>query len=183
MRQPYPSHLVSSHVLPNGQRVTVRPIRPEDARIEQEFVSGLSPEAKYFRFMNAIRELTPRMLARFTRIDYDREMALIAVREESGVETEIAVARYVAAPEGASCEFAVVVADGWQQQGLGRLLLTRLMEIARSHGFTTMTGDILTVNRPMLALAASLGFTIAEVPGDPRLRCATIELAAHGPCA
>ena len=86
---PYPSHLVTNWQLPDGTEITIRPIRPEDAEMEQEFVRDLSDEAKYFRFMNTLQELTQTMLVRFTQIDYDREMALIAVTEESGKEVEI----------------------------------------------------------------------------------------------
>jgi acetyltransferase len=173
---PYPAHLVSDWTAPNGARVTVRPIRPEDAEIESAFVTQLSPEAKYFRFMSAIRELSPQMLARFTQIDYDREMALIAVTTRDGREEEVGVTRYITNPDGASCEFAIVVDDEWQAHGLGRHLMTQLIDIARSRGLATMSGDILTTNRAMLALGASLGFAIGEVPGEPGLRRATLAL-------
>jgi acetyltransferase len=154
----------------------VRPIRPEDAEIEREFVKHLSPEAKYFRFMNTVRELAPQMLARFTQIDYDREMALIAVTAKDGREEEVGVTRYITNPDGSSCEFAIVVDDKWQMHGLGRYLMTRLIEIARSRGLAMMNGDILTANQPMLALAASLGFAIGEVPGEAGLRRAVLAL-------
>jgi len=173
---PYPAQLVSEWTAPDGRRVTVRPIRPEDAEIEREFVKQLSPEAKYFRFMNTVRELAPQMLARFTQIDYDREMALIAVATKDGREKEVGVTRYITNPDGSSCEFAIVVDDKWQMQGLGRHLMTQLIEIARSRGLAMMNGDILTANQPMLALAASLGFAIGEVPGEAGLRRAVLAL-------
>ncbi|HSE02492.1 MAG TPA: GNAT family N-acetyltransferase [Burkholderiales bacterium] len=173
---PYPAHLVSEWTAPNGRRVTVRPIRPEDAGIERDFVKQLSPEAKYFRFMSTIRELSPQMLARFTQIDYDREMALIAVTAKDGRAEEVAVTRYFTNPDGASCEFAIVVDDEWQQHGLGRYLMSQLIAIARSKGLTTMSGDILAANQGMLALAANLGFEIGEVPGEAGLKRATLAL-------
>jgi len=173
---PYPAQLVSEWTASDGTRVTVRPIRPEDAEIESAFVKQLSPEAKYFRFMSAIRELSPQMLARFTQIDYDREMALIAVTARDGREEEVGVTRYITNPDGASCEFAIVVDDEWQARGLGRHLMAQLIEIARSRGLATMSGDILTSNQAMLALAASLGFAIGEIPGDAGLKRATLAL-------
>jgi len=173
---PYPADLVSEWTAPNGRRVTVRPIRPEDAEIERQFVKQLSPEAKYFRFMHTVRELTPQMLVPFTQIDYDREMALIAVATKDGHEEEVGVTRYITNPDGSSCEFAIVVDDKWQKQGLGRHLMTQLIEIARSKGLATMGSDILAANQPMLALAASLGFAIGEVPGEAGLRRATLAL-------
>jgi acetyltransferase len=173
---PYPANLVSEWTAPNGGRVTVRPIRPEDAGIEQEFVKQLSPEAKYFRFMNTVRELSPQMLARFTQIDYDREMALIAVATKDGHEEEVGVTRYITNPDGSSCEFAIVVAAKWQMHGLGRYLMTQLIEIARSRGLATMGGHILAANQPMLALAASLGFVIGDFAGEAGLKRATLAL-------
>jgi len=173
---PYPAHLVSEWTAPNGGRVTVRPIRPEDAEIERQFVKQLSPEAKYFRFMGTVRELSSQMLARFTQIDYDREMALIAVATKDGHDEEVGITRYITNPDGSSCEFAIVVDDEWQMHGLGRYLMTQLIEIARSRRLATMSGDILTANQPMLALAASLGFVIGEVPGEAGLRRAVLAL-------
>ena len=94
-----------------------RPIGPDDAAIEQEFVRGLSRESRYFRFLAAIEELTPEMLARFTRVDWPRELALIVTHDADGREREIAVARYIGLPQPGRCEFALVVADAWQEIG------------------------------------------------------------------
>jgi acetyltransferase len=173
---PYPAQFVSEWTAPDGQRIVVRPIRPEDAEIERQFVKQLSPAAKYLRFMGTLRELSPQMLARFTLIDYDREMALIAVAVKDGREEEIGVTRYITNPDGSSCEFAIVVDDESQKHGLGRHLMTQLIEIARSRGLATMTGDILAANEGMLALAASLGFEIGEVPGEAGVKRATLAL-------
>jgi len=176
---PYPTRLVTEWTAADGARVIVRPIRPEDAEIEQAFVRQLSPESRYFRFMDTIRELTPQMLVRFTQIDYDREMAFIAVtadRADKTEQAEVGVARYVTNPDGASCEFAIVVADEWQRRGLGRRLMNQLIDVARARGLARMIGHILTTNRSMLTLAASLGFAIGESPDDPTVRRATLTL-------
>jgi acetyltransferase len=173
---PYPAELATVWTAPDGERVTVRPIRPEDAEIEREFVKQLSPETKYFRFMNSIRDLTPQMLARFTQIDYDREMALVATTARGGAEAEIGVARYITYPDGASCEFAIVVGDEWQGRGLGRFLMERLIEVARSRGLVRMSGDILAANQAMLAFVAGLGFAVDESPGEPGVRHVTLGL-------
>ena len=167
---PYPSHLVLRWQLADGTDITIRPIRPEDAAIEQAFVRRLSPEAKYFRFMSALSELTEDMLVRFTQLDYHRELALIAVTGPPGAETELAVARYVTNPDGQSCEFAIVVADEWQRRGIGSRLLTALMDAARQRGFREMTGEILAGNRNMLELISNLGFRIESRPEDPRVK-------------
>jgi acetyltransferase len=167
---PYPSHLVSQWQLPDGSNITMRPIRPEDAGIEQAFVRGLSPEAKYFRFMSGLSELTEDMLVRFTQLDYHRELALIAVTGPPGAETELAVARYVTNPDGRSCEFAIVVADDWQRRGIGSRLLNALMDAARQRGFREMTGEILTSNHNMLELVTNLGFRVESRSEDPRIK-------------
>jgi acetyltransferase len=173
---PYPAHLAQSWRTPDGVEVEVRPIRPEDAEIEREFVRALSPEAKYLRFMSTLKELTPVMLARFTQVDYDREMALIAVVTEGGRERQIGVARYVVNADGETCEFAVVVAEAWQGRGLGRHLMQRLIGIARERGLAAMQGEILAANSGMLDLVAKLGFTFAEVPGVPTVKEARLAL-------
>jgi len=162
---PYPADLVSEWRAPDGTPVTIRPIRPEDATIEREFVKSLSPHAKYLRFMGFVKELTPAMLARFTRIDYDREMALIAVVQDS-IERQVGVARYVIEADGDSCEFAIVVSEAWYGRGLAPHLMRKLIDIARTRGVKVMFGQVLASNTQMLALAAALGFTIEDSPAD-----------------
>ena len=178
---PYPAELVSECELSDGKRFIMRPIRPEDAEIEQAFVRRLSQESRYFRFMGAVRELTPTMLVRFTQIDYDREMAFVAVCNDGGkggAETEIAVVRYITNPDGRSCEFAIVVDDAWQRRGLGRILMRRLIEVARERGLATMIGHVIANNTSMHKLCAGLGFTIEHTPDDAGSRTATLALAA-----
>jgi acetyltransferase len=159
---PYPAHLVSAWQPASGPAVTVRPIRPEDAEMEQAFVRGLSPESRYFRFMDTLRELTPVMLVRFTQIDYDREMAFVATVPRDGREGEVGVARYVANPDGESCEFALVIADDWHRKGLGRRLMGQLIDVARARGLRNMIGHVLAENRGMLQLCQNLGFAISD---------------------
>ncbi len=174
---PYPAHLVEEWPLPDGITLTVRPIRPEDARIEQTFVRSLSDQSRYFRFMQAVHELTPEMLVRFTQIDYDREMALIAVVEpEPGVEQQVAVARYTANPDQRSCEFAIVVADDWQGRGIGTHLMQSLMRVAKSRGITLMEGEIMARNAHMRRLMQRLGFTVHPNADDESIVEAQREL-------
>jgi len=167
---PYPAHLVSTWQLPNGVDVIIRPIRPEDAELTQTFVRELSEETKYFRYMDAVRELSQAMLVRFTQIDYDREMALLAVTQVDGKEVELGVARYAINPDGESCEFAVVVNDQWQKQGIGHKIMAVLMDIARAKGMRVMDGEVLKSNRRMIKLAESLGFKIEAHPEDDSVR-------------
>lgn len=166
---PYPAHLQTRWQLADGTDISIRPIRPEDAEIEQAFVRDLSPKAKYFRFMQALRELTPEMLIRFTQIDYDREMAFIAVLEQDGKELEVGVARYATNPDGESCEFALVVDDEWQHKGIGSRLMTILMTTAKARGFKAMEGEILADNRQMLNLVDHLGFSTSVSAEDAHI--------------
>jgi acetyltransferase len=175
---PYPAELVRELRLPSGAALELRPIRPEDAEIEAQFVRRLSDASRYSRFMSAVRELTPSMVARFTQIDYDREMALIAVAREDGREVEVGVARYVTNPDGRSCEFAIAVADEWQRAGLGRRLLAALCDVARRRGITTMLGYVLAANHAMLALCERLGFEVSDVPGDPGVKRELLRLCS-----
>ncbi len=167
---PYPADLETHFQLPDGTNVTIRPIRPEDAEIEAEFIRNLSGEAKYFRFMHAVDELTPEMLARFTQIDYDREMALIAVIYEDGHEVEHGVVRYVTNPDHNSCEFALVISEEVQGHGVGQRMLGRLMEIARSRGLDTIEGEVLAENHRMLEMVKSMGFQSQTADNDPSIR-------------
>ncbi len=168
---PYPVHLIQEWQMNDGQVVTIRPIRPEDADMEQDFVKAMSDESRYYRFMDTIRELTQTMLVRFTQIDYDREMALVAtVPGPDGKEQQIGVSRYVLNPDGESVEFALAVGDAWQKCGVGRKLMTALIECARMKGYRAVVGDVLSTNSKMFGLMTSLGFTIHPHPDDTAVK-------------
>ena len=173
---PYPAHLESRWRAEDGTPVIIRPIRPEDAQIEAEFVRGLSAQTRYLRFMGSVKDLTPGMLARFTQVDYDREMALIALVEEAGRERQIGVVRYIINPDGVSAEFAVVLSEDWQGRGLGRQLMLELIAIARARGLSTLAGQVLAANPQMLELAGALGFVCAGDPHDPSVRVVRLAL-------
>ncbi len=166
---PYPRHLVTEDHLTDGTPLIIRPVRPEDAESEQEFVREMSDESKMFRFMGAMNELSPEMLVQFTQIDYRREMALVAMAMIGGKEKQIGVARYVINPDGKSCEFAVAVGDRIRHQGIGTRLMKALFRAARDHGMTVMEGTVLKNNTPMLKLMRDLGFTRRMDPDDPEL--------------
>lgn len=167
---PYPRHLVKSTHLVDGTPLEIRPIRPEDANNTQTFVAELSDEAKMFRFMGALNELSPEMLVQFTQIDYRREMALVAMAElEAEDWTQLGVARYVINPDDKTCEFAIVVSDKVQHQGIGTKLMKALFDAARQHGMDVMEGTVLRNNTPMLKLMKELGFVQRMDPDDREL--------------
>jgi acetyltransferase len=171
---PYPTDLVSSVVV-DGVELVMRPIRPEDADLELAFVEALSPQSRRMRFQSGLRTLTPAMLARFTQIDYDREMALVAMENDEGRMREVGVARYIRLPDGESCEYAIAVADAWQGRGLGYALMLRLIEVARERGVHRMLGWVLTRNSSMLKMCGELGFRITGDADDTLTR--RVELA------
>ncbi len=173
---PYPRDLVQRSDLSDGTRIIIRPIRPEDAIIEREFVNSLSQQSRYFRFMYSMPEITPELLSRFTQIDYDREMALIAVTDIDNEIEQVGVARYHTLPDQVSCEFAIVIADDWQNRGVARRLMRALVEAARSRRFTQMIGTVLVENRRMIDFVKSLGFRVETSPEDPQLMEVTLEL-------
>ena len=166
---PYPSELIRERDLPDGRQLTIRPIRPEDAVLERDFVNSLSERSRFLRFMYALQELTPEMLSRFTQIDYDREMALIAILAEEGGDVQVGVARYMSYPDKRGCEFAIVVSDKHHHMGIATALLSELIEIARDRRFTRMDGLVLRENANMLKLAERLGFLSDRDPDDPDL--------------
>lgn len=163
---PYPHELAQQHQLTNGMNITIRPIRPEDAVMETHFVKRLSDTAKYFRFRQTLQELTPEMIVRFTQIDYDREMAFVAVTESANSPNELGVGRYIKNPDGRSAEFALVVADDCQCLGIGTKLMNALMQTAKNKGILFFEAEVLAANTVMLSLLKKLGFSIETVAED-----------------
>ena len=177
----YPAHLVASLPLGVGHSITVRPIRPEDIDLETDFARKLSKETRYNRFLGGGVRLTPEMLEKFTRIDFSRDMALIATTTIEGAETAIGVTRYARLADDVTCEFAITVADAWQGCGIGRKLLAMLVDAARGHGMRRIIGDVLATNTPMLRLAHSQGFRIERHPEGAELRRVVLELVVDPP--
>jgi acetyltransferase len=164
----YPVELIDVIALRDGQRVTIRPILPQDDAVAKTFFQGLSMTSRYSRFMRAFRDLPQSLLMQLTHVDYDVHLALIAEVFTGGREVAIGEARYVVSADGKSAEFAVSIADEWQGRGLGTLLLCRLIEAARKAGVEKITGETLASNTTMLHLAHKAGFSYAldtEVSG------------------
>lgn len=178
---PYPASREQQWPLEGGGVYTLRPIHPDDAEMLQAFVRELSPESRYFRFASHMPELPARMLARYTLIDYDREMALVAVVRDRpagadgdppGRERIVGVSRYIINPDGTSCEFSLVVADDMTGRGLGTRLMLAIVDAARARGLAEIVGLILAENAGMLRLMTRLGFAIRPFPEDPDFKLA-----------
>jgi acetyltransferase len=166
---PYPAHLCQEWPLADGRNVTVRPVRPEDAPLEQAFIDAMSDEARQFRFMDS-RPLPASLAVRLTQVDYDRELAFIAVVEENGVERQIGSARYGQALDAEAVEFALAVDERWQKFGLGRRLMGLLADCARAKGYRRIVGDVLGDNTKMLRLMHSLGYAVQPHPDGGGLK-------------
>jgi acetyltransferase len=170
---PYPQEWTSSFKAGNGKDVTIRPIRPEDAALETRFIDGLSAASRYSRFLSSMREADAATVARFTQVDYDREMAFVAVAEaDTGTDPAqqfVGVGRYVTESDRSSCEFAVVVADAWQGRGLGCHLVERLITHASARGIERMWGVVMASNQRMAALMRHMGFDASPESGEPGL--------------
>ena len=179
---PYPARYEQVLPLRGGGEYTVRPIHPDDAQMLQDLMHHLSQESRYFRFVSSMAELPPQMLARFTLIDYDREMALVAVVKERTANSEgeiseteriVGVSRYITNPDQTSCEFSLVVADDFNGKGLGSRLMECIMDVAREKGLSEIDGLVLANNQPMLKLMRGLGFSVKAFPEDPEFKLVT----------
>jgi acetyltransferase len=170
---PYPSELVQRW--PGGsESFIIRPIRPEDATQHGVFFRRLPALDVRYRFFSAVRELSQEQMARLTQVDYDREMALIAVREATG-ET-VGAARLVREQDGRSGEFAVIVQPDVKGQGLASHLVQRLFDWARQRGVAEVVGQVLAENAPMLAFVRHLGFSLRRMPEEPDVIEVRLEL-------
>lgn len=165
---PYPAHLERAAALRDGTQVRLRAIRPEDGAAEAAFIAGLSDESRYRRFLSASRQDSAESVARFTNVDYDRDLALVAATPAPG-EAIVGVARYVREADPARAEFAVVVADAWQARGVASLLMAELEARAREAGIERLAGIVLAGNRPMLDLMRRRGYRSSPVADDPSL--------------
>lgn len=168
---PYPSDWSRKLTLKNNIQVDIRPLRAEDALAEAEFVNKLSSKSKYYRFMHALNQLTPEMLSKFTKMDYDREMAFAAFIKDvdsqgDGNEEILGVSRYSINPDHKSCEFAIVVADDWQGMGLARQLMLILIEHVKQNDLNVIEGTVLKHNVSMDKLMSALGFEKKPSPDD-----------------
>lgn len=182
---PYPTHLVQSRVFADGTPWILRPIRPEDADALQEFIRALSEKSRYMRFVSMMRELTPKMLTRYTYVDYHRELALVATTQvpnpaNRGLPQEIIIglAHYLRNADGVGAEYALVISDEWQKRGLGTSLMQALIAAARQQQLAYIEGVVLSGNRPMLHLMTSLGFINEEDYEDPSMRRVWLPLEA-----
>jgi acetyltransferase len=161
----YPSHLESVAAARDGTPIRLRPIRPDDEPLLHDLAAHMNAEDLRARFFAPIRTLPHKLAERLVHLDYSREMALAAFHDG----TVLGIARYSAEPGSTVAEYAVAVRSDWTGHGIGYLLVTRLIEIARQSGIAELIGDVLAENRRMVQMCRDFGFTIRRDPNDAAL--------------
>lgn len=155
---PYPEQYEFHIETTSGMPLFIRPIKPEDAELFVELFNTLSPTSIYYRFFRAMKQLSHKMLARFTQVDYDREISMVAIDEASNEEKMIGVSQVFIHPDGKHGEFSILVGDPWHGKGVGAKLLEHVLKIAKHRGLVNVWGTVLRENINMLALGRKLGF-------------------------
>ena len=165
--RPYPARLEHEAMLAGGDRYTIRPIRPEDEPRLSEMLDKSALDDLRTRFPGAARKIPHLVAARLSQIDYDREMALIAMSPAGEIH---GAARLVADPDNVGAEFGVMVRTDMADRGLGSRLLADLVAHARRRGLQTLSSEVAKPMRPMLELAGDLGFSVEPIGSDGRVR-------------
>jgi acetyltransferase len=176
--RPYPKELEEEFRLPNGRTVMLRPIRPEDEPAHHDFIAQCTADDLRLRFFHLVRRLPHNEMARLTQIDYDREMAFVAVARKPGGGTEtLGVVRTFTDLLNDKAEYAILVRSDLKGQRLGWKLMDKIIRYSRSRGTRRIVGLVLADNRKMLDLVERLGFTSRRVPDDDVME---VELDLHG---
>jgi acetyltransferase len=163
---PYPRELERIESIVGFDSAVLRPIRPDDATALENLLAKSTPEDTRLRFFAPLRKLAPRQLARMTQIDYDREMALVLMARSGASAPElIGVVHLIGDPDNERAEFAILVRSDLHRRGIGRLLMTRLIEYAKARGLSELFGHVLRENEPMLGLCKDLGLRVSTSPG------------------
>lgn len=161
----YPWQYESLGETVDSQPFFIRPIRPSDADLLINHFHSLSSRSIYMRFFSPVKQLSRDMLIRLTQIDYDREIALVALMGKEQSQKMVGVCRIIVFPEKTQAEFALAISDDWQGKGIGSSLLTQCLKAARQMGIRRVMGCVLAENTQMLKLGRKLGFSINRVPG------------------
>jgi acetyltransferase len=171
----YPSAWIRDAITLDRVPYRIRPIRPDDAARELAFIQALSPDSLYNRMLCGFKLPSAEQLEHWVCIDYRLQMAFVAVVGEGSEEQIIGIARYSTDGERC-CEYAITIADAWQDHGIGTSLSHLLIEYARMCGITEMHAVMLSTNHRMLDLARSLGMRVSLDQREPRLMCASLPL-------
>jgi acetyltransferase len=162
---PYPKELETVASLRDGTVLGLRPLRPEDEPLLHDLAAHMSHEDLRLRFFTPVHGLTHAVAARLSQLDYDRELALLAERDG----TALGVVHFFADPDNRRAEYAIAVRSDWKGRGVGFLLMTHLIGIARQRGLGELVGEVMRENEPMLQMCRELGFSIGPQPADPAI--------------
>ena len=165
--RPYPKEWERRVTLPDGMKLLVRPVRPQDEALYPPFFAAVTQQDLRLRFFAPVKEFSHAFIARFTQIDYDRAMAFIAIDEATGHMR--GVVRIHADPNFETAEYAILIRSDLKGHGLGWLLMELIIEYARAEGFRSVRGQVLRANVTMLDMCRKLGFHIASEPQDPSI--------------
>ncbi|EMG9310873.1 bifunctional acetate--CoA ligase family protein/GNAT family N-acetyltransferase [Proteus mirabilis] len=163
--RPYPNELEETFFLRDNKPCFIRPILPEDEPLLKTFINQVTKEDLYYRYFSEISEFTHDDLANMTQIDYDREMAFVAIRHPHDDPEIIGVARAMADPDNQQAEFAILVRSDLKGNTLGHQLMMKLINYTKAHGIKRLTAITMPENRNMISLAKKLGFSV-EVQFD-----------------
>ncbi len=159
---PYPQHFERHDLTDLNMPLFIRPIKPEDAPLFVDLFNTLTPTSIYYRFFSVVKTLSSEILARFTQIDYDREISFVALDDRAGEEQMLGIANIIGEPDGKKGEFSVLIGDPWQGKGIGAKLLLQCLKIAQERGMEHVWGTVLAENRYMVELGKKLGFHVAQ---------------------
>ena len=159
---PYPSEYIKKITLNNGKKVILRPIKPEDELMEKEMFSNFSERTQRFRFFQLIRDISHEELIRYTQIDYDREIAIIAEIEEDNRKKMAGVVRLIADQYNETAEFAIVIADPWHNLGLGNIFTDYIHDIAKLRGIKKIYANVLNENHIMIHMFKKRKFKLSR---------------------
>jgi acetyltransferase len=160
---PYPSEYTIEHTMKNGKKVILRAIKPEDELMEKEMFSNFSERTQRFRFFQLIKDISHEQLIRYTQIDYDREIAIIAEVEDEGRKKMAGVVRLIADQYNETAEYAIVIADPWQSQGLGNKFTDYIHDIAKARGIKKICANVLVQNHIMQHMFRERGYKMEKV--------------------
>lgn len=174
--RPYPKELETLFELPDGRKMLLRPIRPEDEPALQRAFDRMTPEERRNRFLGPMKVLSHAQAARYSQLDYDRDMAFALVEQKAGADEIHAIARLSADPDNVSAEYAILVLKHLAGQGVGKRLMQHLIEYAKRHGIGEIYGTVLSENTPMLKVCRNLGFRLQREADEPALVHVSLKL-------
>jgi RimJ/RimL family protein N-acetyltransferase len=167
--------MLELHVtLLDGEKVLIRPLKPEDAALYPDYLAEVTADDLRMRFFLPMREVRPELIDKLIHYDPEHAMAFIAIAEASG--RMLGVVRLHDDPDGEGGEFAILVRSHLKGNGLGWLMMKQMIAFAQEKWLETVHGQVLEENTTMLQMCRELGFDIADDPEERGMKVVTLEL-------